>query len=222
MMRKVWEIVSILAVANMLAMLLLILAMLATGGLDGNKAKLIRDVVMDRPLLPPAGPEAATVMGGRAITAGDRIADEQLQTQIRHLQIEQQMRELRDFQVQLDQAKSALDVRIAKFEQDRKRWLQQEENERALLASEGFKKSLELYESLSADQAKDLFMTMEDGEVVRFLRAMDPRKAAKIAKAFEAEHEKVKLRRILDTMQDLAAPAEPSQADEIAKLATRP
>ncbi|MCG3180669.1 MAG: hypothetical protein BIFFINMI_03032 [Phycisphaerae bacterium] len=221
MMRKLWEIVAIIAAAHLLAAGVLAGALFATGKLSGNKLKLIRDVMLDRPLQAAAAKtETPAVQPDNLTTAGQRIADEREQTQVTQLQIEQQMRELKDFKVQLDQAKGALDLRISQFEADRKKWQEQREAERVLLAGAGFKKSLEMYESLDADQAKDLFMNMDDAEVVRYLTHMDPRKAAKAAKAFQTPAEQAKLRKVLDYMEDPSAAKTPA-ADATGKTDNR-
>ncbi len=202
MIRKLWDIVSILAVANILAMGVLVLVLAMTGGLSANKLRLVRDVIGGRPLPVPEAPtQGAAADGSDLATAGQMIAREQTQTQILQLQIDQQLRELKDFQLQLDQKRDALDARIAQLEQDRRYWLAQRDAENTLLESEGFRKTLAIYEAMPPDQAKDLFMTLDDAEVVRFLSAMDERKAAKIAKAFTTDVEKVRLRKVLERME---------------------
>jgi flagellar motility protein MotE (MotC chaperone) len=214
MPRRIWEFVSILSVAHVVAFVVLLLLLVATGGLNLNKMKLIRDVVLDRPLPTSEAPTSQPDEEGEAFaTAGRRIADERVETQIKQLQIEQQMRELKDFHLQLEQAKAALNKRIADFEAERKRWTAQLAVEKERLASEGFSKSLALYESIQPDKAKDLFMTMDDHDVVRFLSAMDPRKAANIAKTFETPGEKLKLKRILTVMENPDEPAGEARAD---------
>jgi len=213
MLRKIWDIVAAISVANVLGSLMLLVILLVTGGLNVSKLRLIRDVVAGRPL-PTAEEPAPEVVADQAdiSTAGQLITREQTRTQILQLQIDQQMRELKDFQIQLDQGRAALDASIAEFQRQRSNWLAQRTAEARLLASEGFKKSLAVYESLSADQAKDLFMTMEDADAVRFLSAMEARKAAKIAKAFQSEAEKDRLRKILERMEKPQVSAETSQA----------
>ncbi|MDD4890868.1 MAG: hypothetical protein PHU85_13185 [Phycisphaerae bacterium] len=202
MMKKVWDTVAIIAVANLLALVTLAILLAASGSLKGERLKLARDALAGRPLPVVRVVEQAKELDPTSLTsAGQLITKEQANTQIVQLQIDQQMRELKDFQLQLDQARSALDARISQFEQERKAWIAQRDAERALLASEGFRKSLSLYESIPADQAKDLFMSMEDTEVVRMLSAMEERKASKIAKAFASEAEKNRLKKILDRLE---------------------
>lgn len=202
MMKKVWDTVAIIAVANLLALMTLVILLAVSGSLKGERLKLARDALAGRPLPVVKVVEPSKELDPASLAgAGQIITKEQANTQIVQLQIDQQMRELKDFQLQLDQARSALDARISLFEQERKAWISQRDAERALLASEGFRKTLSLYESIPADQAKDLFMSMEDTEVVRVLSSMEERKASKIAKAFTSEAEKNRLKKILDRLE---------------------
>ncbi len=214
MLRKLWDILSIVAITNVITVLVLVLVMFAFGTLSGSKVRLVRDVLMDRSLA--AGEAPTTQPEGidqALVTAGQRIADDRVNNQRKQLQIDQQMRELKDFQVQLDQARAALDARIRKFQLEKQQWQASRQAERDLLAAEGFKKTMALYESMPPDQVKDLFMAMEEAEVVRYLANMEERKASKIAREFNNSVEKAKLRRIMDEMRSPT----PADAPEAAK-----
>ena len=202
MIRKIWEIVSVIAVANFLAMLMLLALLAATGGLQGDRLKQAADALAGRP------PRVVTVVEpakendlASLVTSGQRIAQNQTNTQSVQLQADQQLRELKDFQVRLDQDRAALDQRIAQLEQDKRDWQARRDQDLALKASDGFRKSVTLYESMSPDQVKDLMMTMEETDAVRLIAALDERKVAKLVKAFTGEAEKAKLRRIMDRME---------------------
>ncbi len=82
----------------------------------------------------------------------------------------------------------------------------------------GFAETLTLYEAMAARQVKDVFEGLDDEVALQFLRAMDPRKASKVLKEFEAGPETERVRRLLEMMRtgDLAAAdpfAEPASSD---------
>lgn len=200
-MKKIWDIVSIIAVANTLATAVLLVMMAGSGKLSGENIRRIRLVLSGQPIEPASSTTAPDAKVDAATSSGQMITRDQTRTQAMQLQIDQQMRELKNFQMQVDQARAALDAQMAQFDRQREDWESRRKADDELLASEGFRKSLALYESMSPDQAKDLFMTMGDAEVIRLMKAMDERKSSKIAKAFVADAEKARLRKILDQME---------------------
>jgi len=218
MIRKIWDIVSIVAIAHLLALAILIAVLAASGGFRGDRLKQARDALAGRPLPAAKVAESAKEPDLAALsTSGQLIAKEQANTQIAQLQVDQQMRELKNFKIQLDQARTDLEARTKQFDQDKKDWQARRDAETALLASEGFHKSLALYESMSPDQLKDLLMTMDDPQAVRIVSNMDERKAGKLAKAFAADAEKARLKKILDRLEKPVATqvAEPRSAGNI-------
>lgn len=224
MIRRLWDIIAIVAVANLLAVLVLVGVLLAAGSLSGQRLRGARDALMGR--TPAAAEAPATQPDGdmlNIVSAGQRIADDRLQIQRKKLQIDQQLRELKDFQLQLDQARAALETRIAGFHREKSAWQERQQNEQELLATEGFKKALALYQAMPADKAKDLFMTMEEADVVRFLSRMEERSAAKIVKAFETAAEKAKLKQILEVLENPASAKQdaPAAADARAEAPAR-
>lgn len=201
MIKRIWDVVSIVAVGNLLALLALVAVLAVSGGLRSDRLRDARDALAGHPNYITRVVEKASEAEAASLSAGQLITKEQAASQVAQLQMDQQMRELKDFQIQLDQARAALDARIAAFERDCRAWEARCEKDRALLAGEGFRKTLVLYESMSPDQAKDLFMALDEAEVVRVLSAMDERKASKIAKAFSSDAEKARLKAILDRLQ---------------------
>jgi flagellar motility protein MotE (MotC chaperone) len=211
MLRKIWDIFSMIAVVHLLAVLVLLAVLAVSGALGSERMQRVRDALAGRP------PEVVTVTEpakepdlAALATSGQMIARQQAETQMTQLRIDQQMRELKAMQAQVDSARAALDGRMAEFDKARQQWQAQRKAESDLLAGEGFKKQIAFFESMEAEKARDLLMTADDAEAVRVLSAMEERKAGKVVKAFTTDAEKARLRKILDRLAkplaDLAQP----------------
>ena len=81
----------------------------------------------------------------------------------------------------------------------------------------GFEETLDLYNSMPTKQVKDVFVTLDDATVTKYLQAMDAARAAKVLKEFKTppETERVQkwleiIRRAPTTEQDKTAAASTS------------
>ena len=82
----------------------------------------------------------------------------------------------------------------------------------ALASDKGFQDSLLLYNTMAAKQVKNIFMGLDDPTVMNYLRAMQPRTAAKIIKEFKTQEETDRIQRIIERMRQstpTTAPAVP-------------
>jgi hypothetical protein len=119
-------------------------------------------------------------------------------------------------------ANSALARDRAAVEAGKKQLVGREQLAQKLANDQGFQDSLALYKSMPAKQVKQVFLSMDDQTVQRYLQAMEPRGAAKIVREFKTPDEVKRIQKILDQMRgaggpvpatDDAAPAEaPAQA----------
>lgn len=62
---------------------------------------------------------------------------------------------------------------------------------------------------MTARQVKSIFVNMDDATMVRYLQAMQPRTAAKIAKEFKTPDETERFRRVMDKIR-LGPSSDPS------------
>ena len=130
-----------------------------------------------------AGPESAT----------QKLAAERRKNEIALRQLERTRSDLESLRRQLQQMQ-------AKIDQDRKTlgdesvaFAQRLKKEQTQADEKGFKKTVSLYESLPARQAKDMFAQLisqsKIDQVIQYLESMQPRKAAGVLKEFKTGEE---------------------------------
>lgn len=134
-------------------------------------------------------------VGGLASTA-DKLADEQKRNEVMLRQLERTRREIQALSDNLTLARARMERQhadLAAAKQDLEQRIAEME---ARLNDEGFKKAVTLYEQLPAKQVKQMFAELmasgRTDEVVTYLEAMDPRKAAGVLKEFKSESEVVR------------------------------
>lgn len=119
-------------------------------------------------------------------------------------QLDRRQRELADVQQQVELAKVQLARDRQQLEQDRAALINQQQQQARQAADQGFQDSLQLYESLPPRQVKTLFMSMNDDDVVQYLRAMEPEQAAKIVKEFKTPEEADRIEKVLEKIRQPA------------------
>jgi hypothetical protein len=122
-------------------------------------------------------------------------------------QLERRERELSDLQRQVELAKQQLTRDRQALETQRQEVDAREQGSARLAADQGFQDSLELYISMPAKQVKSVFMTLDDATVTNYLKAMEPRTAAKIVKEFKSAPELERIQSILERMRQASAEA---------------
>lgn len=121
-------------------------------------------------------------------------------------QLDRRERELEDLKSQTELAQSQLTRDRAALEADRQALDSEKQQQSALAGDKGFQDSLSLYNSMGSKQVKNVFMGLDDPTVMNYLRAMQPRTAAKIIKEFKTPDETERIQRILERMRQ-AGPA---------------
>lgn len=71
----------------------------------------------------------------------------------------------------------------------------------------GFADSMALYESMSAKQVKESLAAMDDATATRYLRAMEPARAAKILKEFKTPAESERVQKMMQLIRGTQAEA---------------
>jgi flagellar motility protein MotE (MotC chaperone) len=187
------------------------------GKVDKDKVQQIRELIMaseenatTQPTtqaaqeLPPPTPmmrldELLARASGRPAT--EKIATVQTAFDAQMAVLERRSREVEDQRKQLAQAK-------ADFEAQRKALLEetdvlrkQQEAQAKLAEDKGFQDTLALYNSMPPKKTKDIFMTLEEDVVVRYLQSMEPRIASGILKEFKTPDETSRAQAILEKMR---------------------
>ena len=132
-------------------------------------------------------------------------------------ELDRRYRELHDLRTQLTLATTAVveDRRAVTASAEQ---LQERADEAQTLAEdEGFKQTLALYSGLPPKQVKDLFLTLDQPTVVRYLSAMNGRKANKILKEFKRPDEQTFIRAVLEEMRT----PDPTDLPDLPQTATR-
>jgi flagellar motility protein MotE (MotC chaperone) len=117
-------------------------------------------------------------------------------------QLDQRERQLQDLQRLVSVAQAQLQTDRAKLEADQQKVTDQQQQADRLASDQGFQDSLNLYNSMPPKQVKEVFLAMDDNTVVEYLRAMQPRTAAKVIKEFKTPEELDRVHRLMDRMRD--------------------
>jgi len=115
--------------------------------------------------------------------------------------LDRQRRELMDLQKQVELAQDQLrrdrDALVAQRTE-----LEKRERDRQVMAADvGFQQALEVYNGLPTKQVKDIFKTMDQSTVVRYLQSMDPKRASRVLREFKAPDELIKAQDLLEELR---------------------
>jgi hypothetical protein len=127
-------------------------------------------------------------------------------------QMDRRERELADLKQQTDLAQQQLTRDRAAMDTQRQALEAAKQQQAALASDKGFQDSLLLYNTMASKQVKSIFMGLDDPTVMNYLRAMQPRTAAKVIKEFKTPDETTRIQQILERMRQSApatAPAPP-------------
>jgi hypothetical protein len=223
-MNKILNVLALALALNFLAVAGGVGWLYKSGHLDHDKMQAIKAIVFPSPTTAPSqdtnsppGPateptlkldellaQAATRPSGEQVDLIQRKIDAQV------LQLDQRERALYDLQQQIRRDQVAQAAKRVELDKEQKKLTDQEQQARKLEQDEGFQKSLALYNTMAGKQVKQIFMTLDDDTVVRYLQAMEPRDAARIAKEFKTEPEVEHLHVLLEKMRQTPAATQPT------------
>lgn len=226
-MKKLGLVALIVLALNFLAVAGGVGWLISSGKLDKDKARDIAKLLFPDPPAPATQPsgdarDPATTQPMMRFdellerqtgkTAAEQVAFLRESFDAMNVSLDRQRRELIDLKRQVDFAqeqvakdRTAIEAR-AKYLDDR------EKRQRALDSDEGFQKTLDVYNGMDAAQVKDLFMKLDEATVVRYLQAMEPRRASRIVKEFTSPEELSKAQTLLEMMRKNDASPEATNA----------
>lgn len=228
-MKRLWDILVLTLAVNFVAVLGGVAYLHQTGRLTPAKVQEVKAVLFPppaqaQPATQPAQPvDPATTRpvlrleqllaehAGRPATEQIEFIRHSFDAQMAHL--DRRQRELSDLQRQVEAARQQLARDRQQLDADRAALAAREEEAQRLASDQGFQDSLELYNSLPARQVKTIFMTLDDRTVQQYLRAMQPRTAAKVIKEFKTPDELARAQRVLEMMRRADAGAAEPRAD---------
>ena len=121
-------------------------------------------------------------------------------------EIDRRQRELLALKDQVERAQRELDSGRGQLLQAEQAVNDREQEAARLAADKGFQESLKLYNSLPARKVKEIFATLEEPTVVRYLKAMDPRVAGKVLKDCKTPAEVARAQRYLELLRQSQPP----------------
>ena len=225
-MKKLLNVLMITLALNFLALIGGVAYMAKTGALTREKIAAIKAI------LGPATTQAAAVekkdqpdastqptlkleellarVSGRP--AGEQIEFMQRTFDSQMAQLDRREREVLGLKKEVENLRASLEVDMSATA---KRQKLLDEREKALTkdaADKGFADTMALMDEMPAKGAKDILAGMNDATATKYLRAMDPGRAAKIIKEFKTPPEAERVQRIVDLIRGAEANAKANEA----------
>lgn len=218
-MKKLLNVFVLTLAVNFLAAVAAVAFLYKDGRLGFEQVRAIKKI-----LYPPPVPVAAATQPAEAarpepvLQLGELLAQksglstaEQLEFiqqtfDARMAEMDRRQRELADLQRQVDMANAALARDRAALDTERKALADREQLAAKLALDKGFQDSLALYQSMPARQVKQVFLSMDDETMSRYLQAMEPRGASKIVREFKSPDEVQRIQSVLERMRGTGAP----------------
>lgn len=230
-MKKLWNVFVLTLAVNFLAAVGGVAYLYNAGRLDRQRVGAIRDI-----LYPPAAPKPAASQPAdpadtepvlrlnelleqkSGVSTSEQLEFIQQTFDARMAEMDRRQREVADLQRQVDMANAALARDRAALEAEKKALAEKQQLAERLASDKGFQDSLKLYKAMPPKQVKQVFLSMDDETVRRYLQAMEPRTATKIVREFKTPEEAQRIQRVLHLMRPAdPAPATAQQAGEPAK-----
>jgi hypothetical protein len=133
--------------------------------------------------------------------AGEQVDFLQRKIDVQVLQLDERERELNDLESQVRMHRQQLQQDHDALAQEQAKQHQLEADAAKQKLDKGFAEALKLYTAMSSKQAKQIFMTLDDATVIRYLSAMSPADAAKIVKEFKTKPEVDRIQLVLEKMR---------------------
>lgn len=127
----------------------------------------------------------------------------------RAAELDRRARELIDLQRQLTLAREQLTKDRTTFDAEVQQLRDREQVAQRTAEDQGFQDALALYSTMPSRQVKSILAGLDDATVVRYLRAMPPRTAARIVKEFKTSSEIARIQGVLEMMRQSQADASP-------------
>lgn len=133
--------------------------------------------------------------------AGEQVDFLQRTFDAQMAQLERRQRELEDLRLKAEASKGEASRLLAQVTERQKKLDAREKALKQQTEDKGFEDSLTLYNSMPPKQVKDVFMSLDDATVTKYLRAMDAGRAAKILKEYKTSSETERVQRIMEMIR---------------------
>ncbi|KAA0216642.1 MAG: hypothetical protein DYG94_08990 [Leptolyngbya sp. PLA3] len=199
-MKRIWTVLSVLALANVVALGGFAGWLAQTGRLSIERLRQVREmfsetVAMEQSRLDAEAQALADAekakskeLSGSARSASELVAMRLNATEVDLQRIERLRREVEDLQRMLQRDQASLDEQVVSFRKERDAFNAMRDRMREIEGGVQFKKSLAVLEGVRATEARDMLGTLlQEGskeQVVSYLNAMDERARAKVLTEF--------------------------------------
>jgi len=209
-MKTIFNLVAIIAIANLLIIGGLVAALMLSGRLNTESATTIASVLRGEKMVPATQPTttAPTTQPGKkggALSSETAVEIELTQLEQKEKAVEHRYARLKDAELRLLQDRELLKQKQDLFNKQVK--IQHESAE-----DKGFANALALYTKMPPEVAKEDFMKLDIDIVVRYLMNMPVRTSTKILEEFKTPAEQAKRQDITErirTQQALLSANEP-------------
>lgn len=214
-MKRLWNVLVLTLALNFLALGGAVAWLYQGGHIDHSRVQAIKEILFPPPAPPAPATQPAAVDPTTQPTlkleellarhtnlpAGEQVEFIQRTFDAHMAQLDRQRRVLEDLKAQVDIANRQLAIDRADVEAQRKKLEDDRQQAQKLASDQGFQDSLNVYIAMPPKQVKQVFMTLPDETVLRYLEAMTPRKAAKITEEFKTPEEVERIQRVLERMR---------------------
>lgn len=222
-MRAVWTVVSVVLLINTLLLGAAVGWLVHTGRLDQARIYRVRDMLsltiaqeeqqewVAKQLEEQSRQKVMEIarlesVNDGPITLADRLIAEQRGDELAEQRIARLRRDILDMRNQLRLAKEQLIKKEAGLSAQRTAFEQAVAKQVRLNVDADFRKALQMIQQVKPDQAKQIFQQLvrigKKSQVVDYLAAMQPRKAAAVMKSFKTPQEIVQATDLLQALQD--------------------
>jgi hypothetical protein len=133
--------------------------------------------------------------------AGEQVEFMQRTFDMQVAQLDRREQELRSMQGTIKTDREKLDALQKKLQTQQNLQEARAKAQAKEAEDKGFQDSLALYNSMQPKQVKDVFATLDDPTVMKYLRAMDPPRAAKIIKEFKTPVETERVQKLMEMIR---------------------
>lgn len=201
MVKTLYQVVSILAIANLLSIAGLVVFLVATDRLDSERVDQIAAVLRGEPPVQAAPTTQPTTQPAEAETAETRLAKAREETDLAFRMLERKRREAEDRHRLAEALMMDVVRRQEALSEDRSAFQEQQRKIEEQRLQEGFVKELELLTSVKPKARKDMLATKSDADAVRLMMEMDERAGKQVIEACKTPEEKAWISRILHLIQ---------------------
>jgi hypothetical protein len=219
-MKKLLNVLMITLALNFIALVAGVGYLFKTGALSREKVASIKTILHpattqaaddDKKDQPQASTQPTMKLDALLARVSGRPAGEQVDFiqrtfDAQMVQLDRRLQEVQAREDALAKAQKALDDDRAKIAVQQKKQDERDSAQTRQAQDKGFADSLALYDSMSARQVKDVFTGLDDATVTRYLRAMEPARAAKILKEFKGPGETERVQRLIESIRGQPQP----------------